>query len=149
MSPGSNRIHIEAYTSDGLTQISNLKISGVTDNAASDEIIIKVKNASLYAASSVLIGVIRSDYLINDPAGESQDVSYERGSEVVAEKWVEARLLETDAWTPIAEAPVDSFEIGALAAGESRTLRLRVNVPASPSSSFDIYFCFVFRALAA
>lgn len=144
-----SRIHIEVYTSDGLTQISNLRISGVTDTSASDEIVVKVKNASIYAASSVLVGVVRSDFLINSPAGETQTVSYERGSEVVAEKWVEARLLASDVWTPIGEAPVDSFEIGALAAGESRTLRLRVSVPASPSSSFDIYFCLVFRALAA
>ena len=142
-----SRINIECYS--GTTRISALKLSGARIGAASEEIIITVKNGGTTAASSVLLGAIRGDYLISDPVGEDADVTEERGGELVSEKWMEARLLSADAWAPIGETPADSLELGALAAGVSRAVRLRLNVPADASTSFDVYFSLSFRAVAA
>ena len=144
-----SRINIECYDTAGTTRISALKLSGARIGGATDEIVITVKNAGTANAAHVLLGAIRADYLISDPAGEDAAVTVERGGELVTEKWLEARLLSTDAWVPIGEAPADSLDLGALAAGASRAARLRLNVPADAATSFDAYFALAFRVEAA
>lgn len=140
-----SRINIEAWTSDGLTRLSTLKLSGAQIGAATDDTVIKIKNGGASNAAHVLVGAIRADYLLDTPVGEDADITNERGGELVAEQWVEVRKLATDAWVPIGETPADSFDLGALASGASVDLRLRLNVPSDAASSFDVYFALAFR----
>lgn len=145
-----SRINIEVYDSVGTTRITRLRFSGAQIGSATTETVVTVKNGSATtAAASVLLGAIRADYLIADPAGEDAGTTAERGRELVDEHWLEARLLATDAWSPVGETPATSFDIGALAAGASKTVRLRLNVPAGAATSFDVYFALAFRAVPA
>lgn len=146
----SNRIDIEVYDAAGTTRLSTLKLSGAQIGSATSDTVIMVKNASTSKnAAHVLLGAIRADYLLSAPAGEDTDTTNERGGELVAEQWIEARLLATDAWAQVGEMPADSFDVGALAAGASKSVRLRLNIPADAATSFDVYFSLAFRVEAA
>ena len=145
-----SRINIEVYDAAGTTRITQLRFSGAQIGSSTTEKVITVKsgNGSIGAAH-VLLGAIRADYLIDDPAGEDAGVTAERGRELVDETWLEARLLDTDAWSPVGETPATSFDIGALGAGVTQTVRLRLNVPSDAETSFDVYFALAFRVEAA
>ena len=146
----SNRINIEVYDAAGTTRLSSLKLSGAQIGSATSDTVITIKNGSNSKnAAHVLLGAIRADYLLTAPVGEDSDTTNERGGELVAEQWLEARLLATDAWVPVGETPADSFDIGALAAGSTQTVRLRLNIPSDADTSFDVYFSLAFRVEAA
>lgn len=146
----SNRIDIEVYDASGSTRLSSLKLSGAQIGSATSDTIITVKNGSNSKnAAHVLLGAIRADYLLTAPAGEDTDTTNERGGELVAEQWLEARLFATDAWAQVGETPSESFDVGALAAGASKAVRLRLNIPADAATSFDVYFSLAFRVEAA
>lgn len=145
----SNRITIEVYDAAGTTRLSSLKLSGAQIGSATSDTVITIKNGSNKNAAHVLLGAIRADYLLSAPAGEDTDTTNERGGELVAEQWLEARLLATDPWVPVGETPADSFDVGALEAGATKAVRLRLNIPAGASTSFDVYFALAFRVEAA
>lgn len=143
-----SRIDIWCYNAAGTTRISTLKLSGARIGSATDEIVVRVKNVGP-AASAVLLGAIRADFLATAPAGEDPAVTNERGGELADEKWIEARLSALDAWTPIGEAPEDSLDLGPIASGGIVDVSLRLNTPADADTSFDVYFSLAFRAVPA
>ena len=79
-----SRINIEVYDSVGTTRITRLRFSGAQIGSATTETVVTVKNGSATtAAASVLLGAIRADYLIADPAGEDAGTTAELCREMV------------------------------------------------------------------
>lgn len=98
-------------------------------------------------AISVLVNAVRGDLLKKNDLILTPEELTGGGYKVVDETWVECRFGDPDAWQPIDEWATP-FDLGALAAGDSVSFELRVNVPTASADVGRMCFAIMISATA-
>jgi hypothetical protein len=135
-----NGLNIFVTNGDGSTELTSVVFAGLQPGAATAAIDIRVYNAEEFdvevnylAASTINLIDVAAD-------GEDTSAANRAGLEAVAESWLEARLLETDPWTPI-NAWTAKLGLGTIASGDYVEAQIRVKVPAGATTFGSMSFC--------
>jgi hypothetical protein len=126
--------------STGATELQSINFQGVSAGTATDALGIRIYNGETVAIPINLLTAVRSDMLYELRTSEDTATANAQGLELVAESWLEARLLPGDPWTPIDEWAA-YLDLGAIAAGGYVAAQIRLNIPAGASTFGPLAFC--------
>ena len=136
----TDSLNVFITDSTGATEISLLSFAGLIAGSATDAISIRIYNAESSAIATNALAATRIDMRAQTLAGEEAAQARANGLELVDETWLEARLLPTDAWTPV-DSWTNKLTLGSIAAGSYVAAQIRVNVPAGASTFGPMAFC--------
>lgn len=101
---------------------------------------VTVKNIDTITIDEALFCVTTINLLGVAAKDEDAVIANLNGLEAVAEMWMEARLSESDPWTPIDDF-ANNLSIGPISADEGVTVHVRANVPVGAETSGVICVC--------
>lgn len=127
--------------SDGTLEISSLTFAGLEPGTATDPLDIRIYNAEPTTIDANYLIASRIDMIFEQRTGETDADAQGNGLEIIENTWVEARLLESDPWTPIGHPDDGALDLGSITGGEYVECQIRVNVPSDAETFGPVAFC--------
>jgi hypothetical protein len=140
-----NGLNVFLTNGDGSTELTSLVFAGLQAGAATIAQDIRVYNAETFAVEINYLAASTINLIDIAAYGEDTSAANRAGLEAVAESRLEARLLETDPWTPI-NAWTAMLALGSIASGGYVGAQIRVNVPAGATTFGSMSFSLAVRS---